>query len=355
MKVYITAIPGYSIENLIQVISLLSEIRGEITYSMKEEPIITPEQMTLIDDKFENLDEIKSLSFEDFFNIADKYRVIRSIPKEDIVVVLSPIKHNRNWFSGVSNKNIFVNTQGWEYLTNNDSKYGIAYQIIENIFQLLVGIEYDTATTDPNIHHTSIGCVNDYCKNKLEVVSKLRNAYICYSCQQRAVSKNVNKAILSQIISTLQKIREGLMNFDLIKNIIEPLPTLVSENGGVKIGDREISMAALPRSLFIFFLAHIDGINVVSLNNQLYKEEIWYIYHKLRPSAQKKSVDTLCLHYTNEDSTFFKVRYDANIYLIDKLDRVLSEYYTINNERTIDKGLYKIQLPPNYLTFKLLI
>jgi hypothetical protein len=310
MKVHITSIPGYSKENIEQVVSLLSEVNGEISYSSCEP--ITPEQLMLIDEKFENFEGIKSLSFQDFFKITNKFKVIKSIPKEDIVVVLSPIRHDLNWFSGTSGNNIFVDTRSWEYITDSDSKYGIAYQIIENIFQLLVGIEYDNAVSDPNVHRTSIGCINDMCGNKMEVISKLRSAYICVSCQKRALNKNVSRVILLQIISTIQKIRDGLMNFDLIINSFEPLHTLVAEDGDIKIGDHSIDMPALPRSLFLFFLANEEGVNVASLDDKPNKEKLLYIYHKLRPGGKKESVDSLCLHYTEPKSTFFKVKNDTN-------------------------------------------
>ncbi len=351
MKVHITSIPGYSKENIEQVAALLSEVKGEISYSSSDP--ITLEQMILIDEKFESIESIKSLSFQDFFKIANKCRVIKSIPKEDIVVVLSPVRHDLNWFSGTSGNNIFVDTRGWEYITDSDSKYGIAYQIIENIFQLLVGIEYEKAGSDPNVHHTSIGCINDMCMNKMEVISKLRSAYICVSCQKRALDKNVSKVILLQIISTIQKIRDGLMNFDLIINSFEPLPTLVAEDGEIKIGDHSIEMAALPKSLFIFFLANEEGVNVSSLVDKPNKDKLVYIYHKLRPGGKKESVDSMCLHYANPKSTFFKVKNDTNTFLIRKLAKVLSEFYVINNERDIDLGLYKIKLPSDYLTFNL--
>lgn len=351
MKVHITSIPGYYKENIDQITSLLNEVKGEINYYTCDP--ITAEQMMLIDDKFEDFNSIHSLSFDQFFNIAGKYRIIKSIPKEDIVVILSPIGHDLYWFSGTSGKNIFVDTRGWEYITESDSKYGIAYQIIENIFQLLVGIEYNNAIADPNVHHTSIGCINDMCSNKMEVIAKLRSAYICVSCQQRALNRNVSKVILLQIISTIQKIRDGLMNFDLIINTFEPLHTYVAEDGNIKIGDHNIDMPALPKSLFIFFLANEEGVNVASLVDKPYKEKLKQIYHKLRPGGKKESVDSLCLHYTEPKSTFFKVKNDTNTFLIKKLDRVISEFYLISNERNIDIGLYKIKLPPDYLTFKL--
>lgn len=355
MNVHITSLPKYSKENIDQVTSLLNEVRGEIKYS----PIdpITPEQLMLADNKFENFEEFKSLSAKDFFKIANTFRVIRSIPKEDILVVLSPIRHDLNWFSGTSNKNIFVDTNGWEYITDSDSKYGIAYQIIENIFQLLIGIEYDNAVSDPNVHHISIGCINDMCRNKMEVISKLRSAYICVSCQQRALNKNVSKVILLQIISTIQKIRDGLMNFDLIINSVEPLPTIVDSNGIVTIGRKEIKLQAVLKTLFIFYLSDIhggkNGVKVDSLDERENKQKLTNIYRTIKKGWKRETIESLCIPQNVTGTTFPKVRTETNKFLIKELDKVLSEFYVINNVHQSDYNVYKIQLPIEYLTFKL--
>jgi hypothetical protein len=355
MKVHITSIPRYSKENIEQVVSLLSEVRGEISYSSCDP--ITPEQLMLIDDKFEDFESMKSLSFLDFFKIANKYRIIRSIPKEDILIILSPVRHDLNWFSGASSKNIFVDTRGWEYITESDSKYGIAYQITENIFQLLIGIEYDNAITDPNVHHTSIGCINDMCMTKMEVISKLRSAYICVSCQKRALNKNVSKVILLQIISTIQKIRDGLMNFDLIIKTVEPLPTVVDIDGVVTIGKNEIKLQAVLKTLFIFYLSNIDGVKngvkVDSLEERENKQKLTNIYKAIKKGWKRETVESLCIPQNVPGSTFPKVRTETNKYLINELDKVLSEFYVINNFREPDYNIYKILLPIEYLTFKL--
>lgn len=118
MKVHITSIPGYPKEKIEQITSLLNELKGEIQYFACDP--LDQDQMTLIDNKFQHIDEITLLSFDDFFNIASKFRIFRSISKDDIVVVLTTIGHSFHWFSGTSNRNIFVDTRGWEYITDND-------------------------------------------------------------------------------------------------------------------------------------------------------------------------------------------------------------------------------------------
>ncbi len=59
-------------------------------------------------------------------------------------------------------------------ISDVDSKFGIAYQCIENIFQSLIDLNIENTDLEPNIHKTSIGCINDYCENKPEILMKLQ-------------------------------------------------------------------------------------------------------------------------------------------------------------------------------------
>ena len=351
MKVHITATPEISIEEIKIIASILKEVPGDILY-FESEPL-TYEQLEFIDAKFQNYSEIELLTFDDLFNIIGKSRIMKAIKREDFLVLLTTKTNSKYWFSGTSNRNIFVDTKGWEYITGNDSKYGISYQIIENIFQSLIGIDYNNALTDPNVHHLSTGCINDMCQRKLEIIAKLRNAYICVSCQHRANEMNVSNILLSQILTTIEKIRTGLINYNLILNAPEPKPTLVSERGVIKIGDTEINLPKIPKTLFTFYLANLDGVRADSLKESHYKDKLIAIYHFYRKGGKKESIDKLCLPYDNEGSTFPKVRWEVNKYLILTLDRILSEFYVINSYPSGKHNIYKIKLPKEYLSFKL--
>ena len=49
-------------------------------------------------------------------------------------------------------KNIFIYGLDWEYYTKHDDKYGIAYQVVENIFQSQIELNIDDVDNEPNIH-----------------------------------------------------------------------------------------------------------------------------------------------------------------------------------------------------------
>jgi len=352
MKVHITSTPGYPRESIKAMARLLSSVKGEIIFN-DEEPF-TEAQLLLCSPLFHDLSKNSRLSFDALFNLAKTYRVIKSIPSDDFVVLISEYQNSQYWFSATTNRNIFVDTNGWEYLTEKDSMYGIASQIVENIFQSLIGIDYRSAENDPNIHLKSIGCINDLCGSKPEIMLKLRTGYICNSCLVRAKASNVSQLIISQIHRLMQQIRDRLMNFDFLQEIIQPEPTIVDSACNVKIGDTEIDLEDVQKTLFIFYLAHLEGLRVDALSKQIqYKEKLLAIYHKLRRGGKKETIDLLCLPYTDTSSTFQKVKSTTNRNLIGLLGNELSEFYVISSIRGGKHNFYKIKLLPDYLQFDL--
>lgn len=350
MKVHITSTPGYSKESIDQVASLLNKEKGVLEFYAGEP--LTVDQMSINNERLKDLDSESSLSFVELFNIGKLYRIIKGIPQEDFVVVLSEFQNSSGWFSAFNYGNIFVDVNGWEYLTEKDSKYGIAYEVIENIFQTLIGIDLSNILKEPNIHHKSRGCINDMCSNKMEVIHKLRSAYICDSCFKRATDKNVSPLVLVQIQSLIEIIRNGLMNFDIIKEKVNPEPTVVSSNGDVKIGNRNIKLDFLSKTLFIFFLSHLEGVPVAGIDTKTNRENLQDIYHLVRLGAVKTPINNLLLPIDG-GSTLPKVRVGTNRALIDQLDRFLSEYYLIKHVKHEKDYLYKIHLPRNYLTLNI--
>jgi hypothetical protein len=351
MKVHLTSTPGFSKENIDQVTSLLNQAKGELQF-ISGKPL-TVDQMSLNNVRLRNIGSMGLLSFDELFNLCNLYRIIETIPKEDFIVVLTRYSNKESWFSAFSNRNIFVDVTGWAYFTENDSRYGIAYQVIENIFQSLLELDINDLYDNPNIHQTSIGCINDFCQSKEDVMIKLRTGFICYSCQKRALNRNVSPLIIVQIQALMEIIRAGLMNFDLIKEKLEPQPTTVGDKGHVKIGNKDISLEALPKTLFIFYLSNLDGVPVNDLHETKHKERLLHIYQTIRRGGNPKTIDSLCQPYFEEDSTFLKVKSITNKNLISQIGNQLSEFYVINNIQLDKDSIYKINLPPDYLTLNI--
>ena len=111
------------------------------------------------------------------------------------MVLLTNRKNALNWFSASDeSNNIFVHAADWELYTKVNPKYAIAYQVLENVLQVLMKADIYHA---PNefIHEIPRGCMNDLCKRKQEIIIKLQTGNICADCIARIRSEGASEAI----------------------------------------------------------------------------------------------------------------------------------------------------------------
>src|SRR5208337_3583604 len=105
-----------------------------------------------------------------------------------------------NWYSRtIHSKNIcFISTKNWEYLSNLPVTSFVAYEIVENLTEMLMG--------EVNPHIETMGCLYDMCIMKLDISFKIRTADICQSCLDILKDK-LGESHLAAIIKMLEKIR----------------------------------------------------------------------------------------------------------------------------------------------------
>ena len=135
MNVHITCTPEFSFEKLEEIVSLLISIPGELRF-IKGNPL-TQVQYKRLNEKFTNIDQISSLEFDEFFDLVQWYRELKDIHNNDFVILISSIRNSRNWFSAFNKKNIFIHGDEWDLISDVDSKFGLAYQCVGNIFHSL--------------------------------------------------------------------------------------------------------------------------------------------------------------------------------------------------------------------------
>lgn len=337
MNVYITCTPEFSTAKLDEIVSLLKSVPGELEFK-KREPL-TQTQYTRLNEKFENINQISSLSFDEFFYLIQDIR--ERIPTEDIddndfVILISSIKNDPEWFSGFNGKNIFIHGDEWDLISNVDSKFGIAHQCVENIFQSISQLDIVNFESEPNIHMASIGCINDFCDEKTDVIRKLQSANICPSCYQRAVDRGITDFVLFHIVSIIEEIRK---EFVISRNF--PRQTtldkvVIDEKGNITIGGRVIKMDTLPKVMYINFLNHIEGIptNMLCENKDQFEE----IYKILKRNPDDLAITKMCcnkIQYKDNKPekrkpTFETYRSRIRKALKVKLGEVLANFYSLN-------------------------
>lgn len=350
MKVYIAATPEVDGNDLTGVVELLTKVKG--TIQCIELPILTYDDIETFLGWGKSLDRFSSLSFDELFEVCKTYRRFyyssRRITKSDYVVVLTSIRNNNQWFSSFRDKNIFIDTNGWEDYTGKDPKFGIAYQVVENIFQsiLNINVEIGEVESEANIHWNPEGCINDMCQNKKDIILKLRTAEICDNCIDRLEKEGADVEVAIQIQDIIGEIRKGLVTH--IKDRLKPKarPLEVKKNGrkfeiyidGI---NEPISFEAIHRALYIFFLKNIEGVNQYDLIR--HRNELSEIYFKIRSGGTGDVINRLS---DPKSETFIKTKCELNKKLINALGEALSVYYVLDKE----EELFKIALENDLIT-----
>jgi len=344
MNIHVTSTPDISDEFIQSICDELNKVKGEMKFIKGNKLSIN--QLTRVNQSFNQVDEIESLPFDELFAICEGYRFIDGIDDDKFVVLLTSIRNDSNWFSASLGKNIFVDTNDWEELTGKNPKYSISYQIIENIFQSLLGITYQNADGNPNVHFNTRGCINDFCENKSDVLLKLRTADICLSCINRAIELGITGNTLNNIQEIFLNLSKEIRSLNT-QALVQPEVIHIYEKGRIEIGNKEIKLEPLPKTLFIFFVKHTDGKALNSLD--AHTQELFEIYLKLRPGGELIKIENLVKPYLNPSSTFTKNMSSLNKSLITQLGDSIAEYYTVNKD---GDDIYKVRITPDYLDIR---
>lgn len=351
MNVFITCTPEFSYDKLDEIVTLLSSIPGELKF-IKGKPL-NYTQFRRLNPKFEDVSQIMSLTFEELFDLIQGYREFREIIDEDYIILVTSIRNRLRWFSAFSKNNIFIQGDEWDLISSVDSKFSIAHQCVENIFQSLIDIDIYNAESEPNIHFDAINCINDFCKNKSHILRKLQSANICESCYQRAIDKGVNDFLLTHIVSILEEIRREFVISKKLLSQTRIEKVVIDEKGNITIGDRIIKMNTLPKVMYINFLRHIEGIPSNKLCEN--KEQFEGVYIKLKSNPDDYAIAKMCcnkIKYKNKQPeknkpTFETYRTRIKNALKDKLGVILANFYAINliTDQN-NQSIFKVPLSP---------
>ncbi len=289
------------------------------------------------------------LSWRELFSLCTHYRELSYIESDSFVLLLTQRKNGLNWFSAIDgDRNLFVHTAEWENYTKVNSKYPIAYQVIENIMQSLMKIDiYDV----PNqfVHEPLKGCMNDFCNNKHQIIIKLQTANICPDCVKKIKSEGVSPKIISQAKSIFNGIRNEFI-FQEEEQSTEPVSLIVDKKGKILIPEYnlEINLTPLFKTLYLFFLSKPEGVTVADLCD--YKEELLAIYKKLRPTASKEDAESRISKLSHPlGDGFNPPRSHINRTITALLKEPLADFYRISGTAG---NPYKIHVPRNLIDIR---
>ena len=353
MKIHVTGTSEIKTTQINEIVDFLNKTKGPLEFFNLDKIY----QKTIDKSSSEsNRSYYKgNYSFEDLNNIAKTFRRESDLNDKDILVVLtttkilSDIVTDKNWFSFFEGNNIIVRDNNWKGCDNIKSDYIIAHQIIENIFQIISGLKlYDKYELD--FHLESQSCINDFCKNELEIQYKLRTGHICKECLIKAINNGVEKNTLSQLVNTLMSIRDSISDYKSILNDYDfnYEEISISEEGIVSIGGKKIPFNYISRTLYIFFLLY-KGKSFKASQLKNYVKLLESIYLHVKNTDSTKSINTLLgdESFRKNTDTLKDHRYNIKKSLNTVLGKELSDIYKIGSFSKIEgaKYSYYSQIP----------
>ena len=364
MKVYLIKTPEYEIDNFRAVSDLLSSFEGVLKFipsyyefDRREFYFLNYDLYPNHNFKYPSNDTVvrfdqergKPLSWWELFSLCSFYREVFKIEQDSFVVLLTKRKNALNWFSNTDDlNNVFVHTAEWELYTTVNSKYPIAYQVVENVMQSMMKIGM-TPGPSKYVHEQIKGCMNDFCKNKKEIIIKLQTANICETCVQKIKDEKIDGKILKQVRTILNVIRSEFV-FQIEEQTTEPFPLILDTNGKIILPQQklEIKLTPLFKTLYLFFLSQPSGVTLAELSD--FKGELFAIYKKLKPGVSNeeaiKRIEKLS-HPFGEG--FNPAKAHINKIITDLVSEPMADFYRISGTAG---NPYHIKVPRNIIDIR---
>ena len=303
MKAHLIKSKELDKELFTRVVTLLEAVPGPIKFAYAEDAVIDFEadelyEKTILDEKEfgqkkSNFFSFKTdaLSFplkretatwDTLFKKCNNYRKSKSIPPDEFVLLLTDIPNSMNWFASLDEKmpfNGFIHTDDWETFINCSEEFPVAYEVIALLLQknMFQGI----ADVRASVHQSPIGCINDFCANKREIILKLRTADICSSCMGMLKNK-VSIPILHHALAIMESLRVKMLYAQNFKQEKPLSRLLINERKKIYLPDFEnieVKLTPLEKSLYLLFLKYPEGIYLSSLSE--HRQELYAIYASL--------------------------------------------------------------------------
>lgn len=269
------------------------------------------------------------LSWREFFMLSDFARKEYQLEKNALVICLTNRRNSLNYFSMIDehgNRNAFIQCSDWELFMPGNAVYPVSYEVISNML-LLLGWHHIPNLSLQNFHEISIGCINDYCVNKTEIILKLRTGDICPDCLEHMLQNSITPAILRRSLKILEAIRLELKFSQGFLGSLEPKPIQVINGRKILIGDLKMNLSPLEKTILIFFLKHPEGVRLCDLVD--HEEELFGIYQHVKGNAERSQISNLVSPLENNFS-FNKSRLHRK--LKNQLGPDLAQFYIITGK-----------------------
>lgn len=224
----------------------------------------------------------KTTKWTTIFKKCTAYRKKNRIPDTEFVILLTEVSNTNNWFASLDEKmpfNGFVHTSDWNHFIKCQDSFPIAYEVIALVLQKHMFNDYNEARN--SVHIEPIGCVNDLCLEKKNIILKLRTADVCEDCMSK-LTRKLSIAEIQHALNIMESLRVKMLFSQNLKQNVLLSKLVIDEKNRIFLpdfGNIEIKLRPLEKAIYILYLKHPEGIGLSFLCD--YKEDLYEIYANL--------------------------------------------------------------------------
>ncbi len=264
----------------------LMELTNESIYYCEEERVFPMKRLTA--------------SWKTLFKICSSYRRTKEIQAGEFVILLTDIPNQQNWFATLDEHmpyNGFIHTADWDHYIDCSAAFPIAYEVIALVLQkhMFNGI----ISLRKTVHTTPVGCVNDMCMQKTEVILKLRTADICNQCMLQLNDK-VPTEVIHHVLELMESLRTKMRYAQNYMQNAPPSIMVIEHNNRIFLtgfSNIEIRLRPLEKALYLLFLRYPAGIYLTSLCD--HRQELYDIYASISNRGTQQDIKTRIDDMTN--------------------------------------------------------
>ena len=246
--------------------------------------------------------------------------------------MLTDIADENNWFSALNPKHLrngFIHTDDWEFYVHCNPVYPIAYLAASIVLQ--THFYSDKDFLKDGHHHLPLGCINDFCEQKREILLKLRTADICHDCM-KILKEKEHPLVIHQMLDIFEGVRTRILFNQSFRQNLRPSPLLITKSKKLILTEYnkiEIKLTPLEKAIYFLFLQYPAGLMLHDLPD--HKEELRSIYSSLSTSGllteiYKRIDDVVNVHSNSASEKISKIK---NAF-INAIGKDLSKPYIIS-------------------------
>jgi len=298
-------------------------------------------------------EKLTRLKWDDIFERCQAFRKANDISEFEFVILLTDKGNEYNWFAAPNPKggrDGFVQTSGLGFYLPGFSRASIVYLRVTHLLRHLMFSSIREMSE--GVHQTSVGCMNDFCGNKSELILKIRTADLCSDCVKRLEDKQVDPLLANQVFEIMEATRSEILFRDRYSLLKKPSRmSITGPNYKIQFPDLaniELKLDKIEKTTYLFFLGKPEGVKLNMLDE--HREELTELYLKVSPTSTRDTAAKRINERTDNTNTqkisetISKIRRKIN----DLLGNEMAEHYIIAGA---NGELKKIGVDRNLLSF----